>query len=80
MTYEAPTDWTIHILYNVGMASGKISIKSRVVHYGDEDLDNLNTIWEPTGTTYVSTEERVRLAAEKEERARIANEELNNIL
>jgi len=55
------------------MTSGKMNIKSRVVHYTDADIENLNTKWKPTGTTYVSTEERMRRAAEKElEQARAA--------
>jgi len=67
-------------MYNVGMFGGEIKMKSRVVHYTDDDIQNLEEKWIPTGTTYVSTEERIRLAALKEKRAREESEELNKKL
>jgi hypothetical protein len=55
--FEAPSDWTIHIVYNIGYNVGQVSIESYVVDYTEKDLENLNTIWKPTDTKYVSKEE-----------------------
>ena len=44
-TFEVPTDWTIHIVYNIGMLSGKLKVKSYVTDYEISDKENINGKW-----------------------------------
>lgn len=50
--FEVPTDWTIHIVYNIGLYAGEANLISYVIPYTDQDIGKLQTIWQPTKTTY----------------------------
>ena len=57
-TFAVPTDWTVYIVYNIGMFKGEAIIKSYVTHYNDDDLDDIFQKWQPTGTSYIPSWER----------------------
>ena len=41
MKFEAPSDWTISLMYNAGFTGGEIIIKSKVEHYTEKDVKNI---------------------------------------
>ena len=58
-TWEVPSDWTVYVVYNVGMFSGSVIIESSVSEYTDADIGFIKTM-QPTGTYHVSEAERAR--------------------
>ena len=62
-TYQVPSDWTIYVTYNVGYLDGFVRVKSWAKEYTPEDILFVES-WRPTGTYYISPEEKARLAAE----------------
>jgi len=43
--YEAPADWTIYIVLNIGNTNGYINILSSLVDYEDEDEALFSDEW-----------------------------------
>lgn len=48
------------------MFGGMANIRSYVTAYDDNDIPNLEGKWQPTGTTYLSSWDRKRIAEERE--------------
>jgi len=67
-------------MYNIGMTAGEIKINSKVVYYTEDDVKNLKEKWIPTGTSYLSLDDRITMEKEREEKMRRESEELNKRL
>ena len=63
-------------MYNIGYNVGQVSIESYVVEYTEKDLENLNTIWKPTDTKYISKDEIIQAELADAEKARLELEKL----
>ena len=50
--FEAPSDWTIYLIYNKQNSAGAIRITSSVQKYTKYDLVFLDHAWKPTKTSY----------------------------
>lgn len=63
-----PTDWFFVIAYEVDYDkaySSEIEFKSWVSEYTSSDEYSIRTRWQPTGTEYISPEEKKRREVEK---------------
>ena len=61
-TWVVPTDWTVYVVYNVGMFSGSVITESSASQYDDSDIDFIKKM-QPTGTYHVSAAEQAKLKA-----------------
>jgi hypothetical protein len=61
---EVPTDWTVYIQYNIGYLDGYLKVNSEALEYSAADADHITNDWSPTGTYYLSPEQRQRMEEE----------------
>ena len=53
--YEVPSDWTVHIQFNIATYSGFINVETKVIPYSSYDAEFIKSM-QPTTTKLVEEE------------------------
>jgi len=55
-TFEAPTDWSIWLVYAKTNMMGSVEIKTWAEEYTINDVTKITEEWQPTGTRWIDTQ------------------------
>ena len=55
--YQVPADWTMSLNYNIGYFKGAVQLRIKLMFYDEEDIKEIENMWQPTATYYVNFED-----------------------